>query len=131
MKIGAQTPQQTMSQKARFNMYMLVESSLVRLGNKFKILRVMSRVCPHESTGPTCPTRKVVLYRDTVSVEPGSRPFCGSISVSKDTFWSYYMDRNRRFFPGSSRHRHTHVHARKALHWWSLRESDYYCLKIF
>ena len=39
MKIGAQTPQQTMSQKARFNMYMLVESSLVRLGNKFKILR--------------------------------------------------------------------------------------------
>ena len=29
---------------------------------------------------------KVVLYRDTVSVEPGSRPFFGSGSVSKDTF---------------------------------------------
>ena len=30
--------------------------------------------------------RKVVLYRDTVSVEPGSRPFFGPVSVSKDTF---------------------------------------------
>ena len=29
---------------------------------------------------------KVVLYRDTVSVEPGSRPFSDSVSVLKDTF---------------------------------------------
>ena len=34
------------------------------------------------------PKTKVVLYRDTVSVEPGSRPFLGSVSVSKDTFMS-------------------------------------------
>ena len=27
-----------------------------------------------------------MLYRDTVSVEPGSRPFLDSVSVSKDTF---------------------------------------------
>ena len=29
---------------------------------------------------------KAVLYQDTVSVEPGSRPFLDSVSVSKDTF---------------------------------------------
>ena len=36
---------------------------------------------------------KVVLYRDTVLVEPGSRPFFGSGSVSKDTFMG--LDRCR------------------------------------
>ena len=29
---------------------------------------------------------KVVLFRDTVSVEPGSRSFLDSVLVSKDTF---------------------------------------------
>ena len=29
---------------------------------------------------------KVGKYRDTVSVEPGSKPFCGSVSVSTDNF---------------------------------------------
>ena len=30
---------------------------------------------------------KVGKYRDTVSVDPGSRPFCGSVSVSTSQFW--------------------------------------------
>ena len=30
---------------------------------------------------------KAGKYRDTVSVEPGSKPFCGSVSVSTENFW--------------------------------------------